>query len=28
VYRMGRDRVPRYCGKYPNIIQAVRVAQI
>jgi hypothetical protein len=28
VYRMGRDRVPRYCGKYDNIIQAVRVAHI
>jgi hypothetical protein len=28
VYRMGRDRVPRYCGKYQNIIQAVRVARI
>ena len=28
VYRMGRDRVPRFCGKYPNIIQAVRVARI
>lgn len=28
VYRMGRDRVPRYCGKFQNIIQAVRVARI
>jgi hypothetical protein len=28
VYRMGKDRVPRYRGRYQNIIQAVRVAQI
>jgi len=28
VFRMGRDRQPRFCGKYQNIIQAVRVARI
>lgn len=28
VYRMGGDRVPRFCGTYTSLIQAVRVAHI